>query len=72
MTVLQVHLRDPSSYTPLHSSYWTEGGPTSLTLGMCDIENHRQISQFSDRDGDKFQEFEQQLSRSVLETVLND
>lgn len=62
---LKVYLRDPSSYTPLHPSYCQPGGPTSLTLGMCAQENARQIAQFSQKDADKYEEFEEQLSKFV-------
>ena len=51
---LKVHLRDPSSYTPIRPDLQSPGGPTSLTLGMCGKMNKENIAQFSQRDAVKF------------------
>ena len=37
------------------------GGPTSLSLGMSAQRNTEQISQFSQKDAENFQKFEEQL-----------
>ena len=44
---------------------WKDGGPSSLILGMNDVENKKQISQFSKKDAEKFGEYETQLQRFV-------
>ena len=62
---LKVYLRNPSSYTPLRHELWKDGGPSSLILGMSDEENKKQISQFSQKDAEKFGEYETQLQRFV-------
>merc|ERR1712013_164944 len=62
---LKVHLRDPSSYTPIRPDLQSPGGPTSLTLGMCGKMNHQQISQFSERDAAKYVEYEEELEQFV-------
>jgi phytoene dehydrogenase-like protein len=60
-----VYLRHPSSYTPLKKALWKAGGPTSLTLGMDHDQNKAQIGQFSQRDAQRFGEYEALLSRFV-------
>ena len=62
---LRVHLRDPSSYTPIRPDLCRPGAPTSLTLGQCGEENRRQIAQFSARDAARFAEYEEQLGELV-------
>ena len=62
---LKVHLRDPSSYTPIRPDLQSPGGPTSLTLGMCGKMNHQQISQFSEKDAAKYVEYEEELEQFV-------
>ncbi|KAI9561981.1 putative oxidoreductase [Daphnia sinensis] len=62
---LKLHLRDPSSYTPLSTNHWKTGGARSLTLSS-DIEfNRRQIAKFSKRDAEAYENYEQWLSRLV-------
>jgi len=63
---LKVHLRDPSSYTPIRPDLAIPGGPQSLTLGLCGKTNKEQIGQFSLRDGKKYEEYEHQLEQFVL------
>jgi len=62
---LRVHLRDPSSYTPIRPDLCRPGAPTSLTLGQSGEENRRQIGQFSARDAAKYGEYEEQLGQLV-------
>jgi len=62
---LKVHLRDPSSYTPIRSDMWKEDGPRSLTLGMCGKKNHAEISKFSKKDADMFALYESELEKFV-------
>ena len=47
---LKLHMRNPSSYTPLLESYWKPGGARSLTLSNDIDFNRSQISKFSVRD----------------------
>ena len=47
---LKVHVRDPSSYTPIKESYQKKGGPTSLTLSSCPEKNFKEIAKFSIKD----------------------
>lgn len=62
---LKLHLRDPSSYTPLSTNHWKTGGARSLTLSS-DIEfNRKQISKFSKRDAEAYENYEKWLSRLV-------
>jgi len=62
---LKVHLRDPSSYTPIRPDLQKPGEATSLTLGMCGKLNHQQISQFSEKDAKKYVEYEEELEKFV-------
>jgi len=62
---LKVYLRDPSSYTPIRKDLRQDGGPRSLTLGMCGKKNHDQISQFSVKDADNYEKYEQELEKFV-------
>jgi len=62
---LKVHLRDPSSYTPIREDLRREGGPRSLTLGMDGKKNHAEISKFSVRDADNYAVYEQELEMFV-------
>ena len=62
---LKVYLRDPSSYTPIRPDLVSPGGPTSLSLGMCASKNKQQIAQFSQRDADNYEKFEEQLEQFV-------
>jgi hypothetical protein len=62
---LKVHLRDPSSYTPLRPDLASPGGPVSLTLGNSAEENRRQIGQFSARDAEQYEKYEAWLGRVV-------
>ena len=58
---LKVYLRDPGSYTPIRPDLVKPGGPSSLSLGMSAQRNTEQISQFSQKDAENFQKFEEQL-----------
>ena len=62
---IQVYLRHPSSYTPLLESDWKSKSITSLTLGMDHDQNKAQIAQFSQRDAEKFGEYEAMLNKMV-------
>ncbi|XP_046645219.1 pyridine nucleotide-disulfide oxidoreductase domain-containing protein 2-like isoform X2 [Daphnia pulicaria] len=62
---LKLHLRDPSSYTPLSSDYWKGDGPRSLTLSSDLDFNRKQISKFSKRDAEVYESYEKWLSRLV-------
>ena len=62
---LKVYLRDPGSYTPIRPDLVKEGGPTSLSLGMCGRRNKEQIAQFSKRDAEMYEKFEEQLEQFV-------
>ncbi|XP_025095771.1 pyridine nucleotide-disulfide oxidoreductase domain-containing protein 2-like isoform X2 [Pomacea canaliculata] len=62
---LKVYLRNPSSYTPLLEPGGKDRKAHSLCLGPDAEQNKKQISQFSDRDAQAFEEYEQQLKRIV-------
>ncbi|EFX86348.1 putative oxidoreductase [Daphnia pulex] len=62
---LKLHLRDPSSYTPLSSDYWKGDGPRSLTLSSDLDFNRKQIAKFSKRDAEVYESYEKWLSRLV-------
>ncbi|KAJ1522832.1 hypothetical protein ONE63_001983 [Megalurothrips usitatus] len=62
---LKVHLRNPSSYTPLAERFWTSGKSKSLTLGQDEVFNYQQISKFSVNDAKSFVKYEEQLQRIV-------
>ena len=66
---LKVYLRDPSSHTPLRQEAWKKlpNGQIakSLTLGMNQEENKRQIGQFSAKDAESWGKYEAQLERFV-------
>ena len=62
---LKVYLRDPGSYTPIRPDLVKDGGPTSISLGMCPRKNREQIARFSQRDAEKYEEFEEQLEQFV-------
>eukprot|EP00092_Neocalanus_flemingeri_P033858 GFUD01036819.1.p1 GENE.GFUD01036819.1~~GFUD01036819.1.p1 ORF type:complete len:586 (+),score=126.61 GFUD01036819.1:107-1864(+) len=62
---LKVHLRDPSSYTPIRPDLQKPGCATSLTLGMCGKMNYEQIAQFSEKDAKKYAEYEEELEKFV-------
>ncbi|KAF0294189.1 Pyridine nucleotide-disulfide oxidoreductase domain-containing protein 2 [Amphibalanus amphitrite] len=47
---LKVHLRNPSSYTPLRPEFRPASGATSLTLSADHRFNQQQIGRFSERD----------------------
>lgn len=47
---LHVHLRDPSSYTPLRKEYQQPGEPKSLTLSSDMKFNIEEIAKFSEKD----------------------
>lgn len=53
---LRVHLRNPSSFTPLRDG-------RHLLLGMDAEQNRRQIAKFSERDAVRFERFEQLIGR---------
>ncbi|KAK3095781.1 hypothetical protein FSP39_019008 [Pinctada imbricata] len=59
---MKVHLRDPSSYTPLIEPGGRDGKARSLTLGRDHQKTKAQIAQFSNRDA---REYEAQLERIV-------
>ena len=60
-----MHLREPSSYTPLGKEFQKAGGPTSLTLGGLAEENRRQIAKFSEKDALAYEAYEEELARFV-------
>ena len=60
-------MRDPSSYTPLASSYWRPGGPKSLTLSHDVDFSSKQIARFSTQDAKAYVDYEQMLSRIVTQ-----
>jgi len=62
---LKVHLRDPSSYTPIRSDLRQKDGPRSLTLGMCGKNNESEIGKFSEADGKNYAVYEQELENFV-------
>lgn len=62
---LKVHLRNPSSYTPLSEKFWSTSKAKSLVLGGDEISNSRQISQFSGKDADAYIKYEEHLKRIV-------
>ncbi|XP_043240227.1 pyridine nucleotide-disulfide oxidoreductase domain-containing protein 2-like [Amphibalanus amphitrite] len=62
---LKVHLRNPSSYTPLRPEFRPASGATSLTLSADHRFNQQQIGRFSERDAQRFGAYEAQLSRFV-------
>lgn len=62
---LKVHLRDPSSYTPIRSDLQKPEGPTSLTLGMCGKNNFKEISKFSVKDAENYSKYEEELEQFV-------
>jgi len=62
---LKVHLRDPSSYTPIRPDLISENGPRSLVLGGCPEENKKQIAQFSAADALRYEEYERWLGQIV-------
>lgn len=70
---LKVFLRDPSAYTPLLHPGGLNQKAASLTLGRDPNENKKQIGQFSKNDAEKFEEYENQLSRIVdaLEPLID-
>ncbi len=53
---LKVYRREPSSFTPIL------GEKASLTLGGDAEENRRQIARFSERDADRYEEYERVLN----------
>jgi len=62
---LKVYLRDLDSYTPIRPDLVRPGGPTSLSIGRCAKKNKEQIAQFSQRDADIYEKFEEQLDQFV-------
>ncbi|XP_023322264.1 pyridine nucleotide-disulfide oxidoreductase domain-containing protein 2 [Eurytemora carolleeae] len=62
---LKVHLRDPSSYTPIRPDLLKDGDPTSLTLGLCEKKNKLEISKFSVKDAENFSKYEEELEKFV-------
>ncbi|GFR72043.1 pyridine nucleotide-disulfide oxidoreductase domain-containing protein 2 [Elysia marginata] len=62
---LKIHLRNPSSYTPLAEPGGLDGKAKSLLLGRDGQENAKQIAQFSQKDAKAFSEYEHQLERIV-------
>uniref|UniRef100_A0A4W3HFB7 Pyridine nucleotide-disulfide oxidoreductase domain-containing protein 2 n=1 Tax=Callorhinchus milii TaxID=7868 RepID=A0A4W3HFB7_CALMI len=59
---LKVHLRDPSSFTPLLEDGVGGKPPRSLLLGTNTSENQRQISQFSAKDAQTYDQYEAVMS----------
>ncbi|KAK3914903.1 Pyridine nucleotide-disulfide oxidoreductase domain-containing protein 2 [Frankliniella fusca] len=62
---LKVHLRNPSSFTPLSQKYWKNNTSKSLILGQDDAFNFQQISLFSVKDAKAYELYEKQLQRIV-------
>ncbi|KAE8740569.1 hypothetical protein FOCC_FOCC013902 [Frankliniella occidentalis] len=62
---LKVHLRNPSSFTPLSEKYWRGNTSKSLILGQDDVFNFQQISQFSVKDAKAYEMYEKQLQKIV-------
>ncbi|XP_052771662.1 pyridine nucleotide-disulfide oxidoreductase domain-containing protein 2-like [Mya arenaria] len=63
---LKVYLRDPNAYTPLIEPVRVKGQEVrSLTLGRDAAKNRQQIAQFSERDAQRYTEFEALLDRIV-------
>ncbi|TRY74466.1 hypothetical protein TCAL_08316 [Tigriopus californicus] len=62
---LKVHLRDPSSYTPIREELRTRPGLTSLTLGQSTEMNRMEIGKFSSRDSEAYEKFEDHLGSLV-------
>ena len=57
------YLRDPNSFTPLHSGEY-------LLLGRDGEANKREISKFSKKDADNFGKFEHKIERIGLSLPL--
>ncbi|KAF4527484.1 hypothetical protein B566_EDAN017752 [Ephemera danica] len=71
---MKVHLRNPSSYTPIHESRWSSlQGPKSLTLGSQEKQNYEQIAQFSQNDAKAYVKYEHYLNDivSAVEPLLD-
>ncbi|CAB3365815.1 Hypothetical predicted protein [Cloeon dipterum] len=70
---LKVHLRNPSSYTPIHDSLWAKYPARSLTLSSSDEFNQKQIAQFSKNDAEAYPKYEKYLERMVeaIEPLLD-
>ncbi|XP_059469371.1 pyridine nucleotide-disulfide oxidoreductase domain-containing protein 2-like [Neocloeon triangulifer] len=62
---LKVHLRNPSSYTPLHEALWSKYPAKSLTLSSSEEFNQKQISQFSKKDAEAYPKYEKYLEKMV-------
>lgn len=62
---LKVHLRDPSSYTPIREELRHRPELKSLTLGQSSEMNKIEIGKFSSRDADAYEKFENHLGTMV-------
>lgn len=69
---MKVHLREPSSYTPLREKWW-RNNVRSLTLGSNTRKNFEEISKFSKNDANNYHLYEQHLDRLIsgLEPLLD-
>ncbi|KAB7507429.1 Pyridine nucleotide-disulfide oxidoreductase domain-containing protein 2 [Armadillidium nasatum] len=62
---LKVYPRDPSSYTPLHEKFWKDSKARSLTLGLDETQNEKEISKFSVKDAKAFPKYEEMLNKII-------
>ncbi|PNF33209.1 Pyridine nucleotide-disulfide oxidoreductase domain-containing protein 2 [Cryptotermes secundus] len=70
---LKMYSRNPSSYTPLRESAWQKNGARSLTLGLDELRNERQIAMFSQKDSQAYRHYEEKVKRLVtaIEPILD-
>ncbi|CAM1296679.1 PYROXD2 (predicted) [Pycnogonum litorale] len=71
---LKIHLRNPSSYTPIHEKFQKATQPSSLLLGMDSDRNKAAIAKFSTKDSLVFEDYENMIMRFVdaVDPLLDD
>lgn len=62
---LKVHLRNPSSFTPLLDGRY-------LLMGSNEADNHKEIAKFSERDAEMYPKYEATLDRMGKDLLFVD